>query len=145
MTVSDEASHEDAALLRAAFRACPAVVILTSQNGIIVDATYAAAAFLNVEIAFLQRKPLLHFVARRDTKRFRAFVNEGARDAISVELRPRHASPRPVRITIQPAAGRLIWFAEPLLASRGAPDEAAAEEAPESGTDAAEPDERMST
>jgi PAS domain-containing protein len=114
--LSDDASSQDAALLRAAFRACPAVVFLTTPAGIIVDASDAAATFLHVDVAFLRRKPLLHFVARRDTKRFRAFVNEGAQDAIFVALRPRHASPRPVRITIQPAAGRLIWFAEPAAA-----------------------------
>jgi PAS domain-containing protein len=138
--VSDEASQEDAALLRAAFRACPAVVLLTTQNGIILDATRAAAAFLNVEIAFLQHKPLLHFVARRDTRRFRAFVNEGAHGAVTVELRPRHGSPRPVRITIQPAAGRLIWFAEP----QPVPREVPLDESPESPGDA-EPDETVST
>jgi PAS domain-containing protein len=110
--VSDEAAAE-IRLLRAAFRACPTVIFLTTGRGIIVDATDAAARFLNVPVDVLRDKPLLHFVARGDTRRFRSFVNEGAREPISIKLRARHGPMHTVRLEVRSETGRLIWLAHP--------------------------------
>jgi PAS domain-containing protein len=114
--LSEEAAAE-IRLLRAAFRACPTVIFLTTGRGIIVDATDAAAQFLNVPVGLLLDKPLLHFVARGDTKRFRSFVNEGAREPISLRMRARHGPIHSVRLEVRSEMGRLIWLAHPEPAS----------------------------
>lgn len=101
---------DEVRLLRAAFRACPSIVFVTTERGIVLDATGAAVDFLNVARDTLHGKPLLHFVARGDTKRFRSFVNEGARETITIKLRARHGPVREVRVVVQPESGRLIWL-----------------------------------
>jgi PAS domain-containing protein len=99
--------------LRSAFRASPTLVFLTTQRGVVLDATSAAAASLNVHLGALLGKPLLHFVARGDTGRFRSFVADGALDSITVKLRPRGGHPVATSLTVRPAPQRLIWVARP--------------------------------
>jgi PAS domain-containing protein len=110
--LSDEAAIE-LQLLRAAFRACPSIMFLTTGRGVIVDATDAAAEFLNVPAGVLRDKPLLHFVARGDTRRFRSFVNAGAREPIAIKLRARGGPMHSVRLVVRSEAGRLIWLVHP--------------------------------
>jgi PAS domain-containing protein len=102
----------EAESLRSAFRSSPNLVFLTTPRGVVIDATSAAAAFLNVALRVLVGKPLLHFVARADVKRFRAFVNEGPHDDIAVRLRPRHGHPVATSLRVRTAPERLVWTAE---------------------------------
>ena len=111
-TALDVKTTPDPALYRAIFRASPALLFLTDMRAVIVDATAEAAAFLNVSIEFLEHKPLLHFVARGDTKRFRSFVRQAVWEPIDVKLRPRHQAPRETTLAILPAAGQLVWRVE---------------------------------
>lgn len=103
---------EEAKALQGAFRACPAV-FLTTTRAIIIDATAEAGEFLNVHVGFLVNKPLLHFVARGDTRRFRTFVNLGVWEPIRVQLRPRHGRPRAVTLAIHQAEASLLWLVIP--------------------------------
>jgi PAS domain-containing protein len=98
-------------VLRQAFRARPSVIFVTTHSGVILEATSAAAAFLNMPLDRLLGKPLLHFIARRDTRRFRGFVKNGAGESIGVDLRPRGGRPHAMVMTVQPAPQRLIWTA----------------------------------
>ncbi len=103
----------DDGTFRVAFRACAAVIFVTSSKGIVLDATEAAASFLNVHLGFLCGKPLLHFVARGDTHRFRAFVeDDGAAPTVSFRLRPRHGAPSEVSMQISRRAGLWFWVVE---------------------------------
>lgn len=116
--MTEQPAADDAAVfLRVAFQVCPTVGFITTTGGVIVHATNAAATFLNVAIEALKGRPLLHFVARGDTRRFRAFVNGGARGVMSVRLRPRHGTPLAVSMAIHHVPGRMIWFVDPSVAS----------------------------
>jgi PAS domain S-box-containing protein len=94
-----------------AFQTCPLIGLVTDWRAVIRDANRAALTFFGVDHAVLVGKPLLHFVARGDTRSFR----ERARDlsqaeSLVVALRPRGGQPRRMRLTIQRASARLVWW-----------------------------------
>jgi len=104
-------------LYRQAFQEIAAIVFLTDARAIIVDASGAAASFLNVNLDFLQGKPLLHFVARRDTRGFRERI-DGLPSAMSpfvAALRPRGGKPCAMTMTVARLRGRslFVWMALP--------------------------------
>ena len=76
------------------FNSSPMPKLLSDAYGVIVEANAAAATLLNMPARFLEKKPLLHFVARQDTRRFRKFVaGLGDREGeatCEVRIRPRH-------------------------------------------------------
>jgi hypothetical protein len=83
---------------------------------VIADANRSAVAFFNVLRTSLVGKPLLFFVARRDTRAFRErarTLRERPSGSLVVQLRPRGGAPRPMRLTFEPAQGTLLWLAVP--------------------------------
>jgi PAS domain-containing protein len=96
-------SDPNAAMVyKRAFHALPMVSFLTDRRAIILDATEAAARFLNLERDVLRTKRLLHFVARRDTRAFRLLADSLRADRVepfSVALRPRHGRPCAMTLT----------------------------------------------
>lgn len=107
-------AHGDA--YRAAFLAHPAIGLVTDERAVITDANRSAVAFFNVASAALVGKPLLFFVARRDTRAFREHVRtlwQHRSGSLLVQLRPRGGSPRKMRLTFEPAQGSLLWLAVP--------------------------------
>jgi PAS domain-containing protein len=104
------------AVYRAAFQAHPAIALITDERAVVSDANRTAVAFFNVARAAIVGKPLLFFVARRDTRFFREHVRnmspEGG-ESIVVQLRPRGGTPRAMRLTIERAHGSLLWLAVP--------------------------------
>jgi PAS domain-containing protein len=107
-------SHGDA--YRVAFLAHPAVGLVTDGRAVIADANRSAVAFFNVQRRALVGKPLLFFVARRDTRAFREHVRslpQRLSGSLVVQLRPRGGTPRPMRLTFEPAQGSLLWLAVP--------------------------------
>jgi PAS domain-containing protein len=112
------AAPSDPDLYRDSFYAVPLVSFLTDGRAIIVDASRTAAAFLNVATSALLMKPLLHFIARGDTRAFRTLIREIGTDQIGpfvARLRPRHGTPRAMTMTARSVGGRsnLIWIALP--------------------------------
>jgi PAS domain-containing protein len=70
--------------------------VITDCGGTIEDANAAATELLGMPAAFLASKPLLHFVARGDTRTFRAALKDlSARPVadLHVRIRPRHRHP----------------------------------------------------
>ncbi|HXX68066.1 MAG TPA: PAS domain-containing protein [Polyangiaceae bacterium] len=96
----------------------PLVCIVTDPRGRILDANRVAQLFLNVERGLLRRKPLLHFVARRDARRFRMRLQDlrqGPLEPMVVHLRSRKGAACPMVLLIEQVAGRtdLLWTAAP--------------------------------
>jgi PAS domain S-box-containing protein len=82
------------------FDAAPDPYFVTDSNGVIREANFAAGALLHVEPQFLVGKPLIHFVARGDTRAFRDAIStmsaspEKAKiEHLEVRLRPRDKAP----------------------------------------------------
>jgi PAS domain S-box-containing protein len=75
------------------FDNAPDAYLVTSPHGIIREANAAAGTLLGVPARFLGERSLLHFVARRDTRDFRAALKQlGAQPdsvALRVRMRPR--------------------------------------------------------
>jgi PAS domain S-box-containing protein len=109
----DGRAHPPSATYRAAFQAYPAICLVTDQRGVVVDANRTAIEFFNVERRLLVGKPLLFFVARRDTRSFREHVRNLDRhdelETVVVQLRPRGGSPRPMQLTVQRAQAHFFW------------------------------------
>jgi PAS domain-containing protein len=110
----------DRPALRTPFDDMPMVCLLTDGRGVILDANRAAASFLKIERALLRRRALLHFVARADTRMFRACVREmgdGALEPIVARLRPRGGVPCRMLLVIERVPGRsdVLWTATPCL------------------------------
>jgi PAS domain-containing protein len=104
------------AVYRAAFQAHPAIAVVTDERAVVTDANRTAVAFFNVVRGAIVGKPLIFFVARRDTRFFREHVRNMAREAagsLVVQLRPRGGTPRTMRLTIERANGALLWLAIP--------------------------------
>ena len=113
---ADGVSRAD--LYRDSFHAIPLVTFLTDQRAVILDASRTAVTFLNVTPAAIFMKPLLHFVARRETRAFRELVRDMAFDQVGpvvAKLRPRHGVPCAMSMTAMRvgARGAFIWVAIP--------------------------------
>jgi hypothetical protein len=115
------------------FHAAPVVSFLTDPSSVIVDASDAAASFLNVGRHALRAKPLLHFVARGDTRIFREHVTRPLGDGIGpfvAALRPRQEKPCVMTLTARRVSRHplFVWIALPAprepppLAPRVVPD-----------------------
>jgi PAS domain-containing protein len=105
-----------AILYKQAFQALPVVSFLTDHRAVILDASEAAATFLNLERTALRSKRLLHFVARADTRAFRVKAGALLGDPVepfSVALRPRHGKPCPMTLTAARVSESLafVWIA----------------------------------
>lgn len=110
--------REGGAQWLSSFEDIPLVCIVTDPQGRILDANRVAQLFLNVQPAVLRRKPLLHFVARRDARLFRQRLHdlkEGALEPLIVQLRSRRGAACPMHLLIEHVAGRpdLLWTASP--------------------------------
>ncbi len=103
----DLSSNSRRACFGKACRASPAFSIVTDERAIILDGTPRAASFFNVRREALKNRPLLHFVARRDTRAFRSFIRQltDRGGPIVVELRPRHGKPCPMILTSERVRG----------------------------------------
>jgi hypothetical protein len=96
---------------QAAPTASQAVLFRTTAEGIILEATAPAASLLSVSVAFLRGRPLLHFIARGDTRRFRSLIREGIPVAsVFVTLRARRGGPHAVPMRIERAADHVLWI-----------------------------------
>jgi PAS domain-containing protein len=101
-----------------AFRAVPIVSFLTDDRAVILDANFAASNFLNVAAGALVRRPLLHFVARKDTQSFRTQTQRMSGDTLGplvIRLRPRHGKPCAMRLHAARihSRDRFVWIALP--------------------------------
>jgi PAS domain-containing protein len=84
----------------------PEAYVSTNEAGIIQDANLATAELLASEPQYLVGRPLITFVARQDTRAFRAHLkmlgernaNGDPRPACQLRMRPRGQAPFPVRL-----------------------------------------------
>jgi PAS domain-containing protein len=99
------------------FRNGPIIGLVTdADSAVIRDVNRAAWTFFRVDRAALVGKPLLHFVARGDTRMFRQQTRDLTKVAsLVVALRPRGGRPCVMRLTVEPTSGRLLWWAVPAL------------------------------
>jgi signal transduction histidine kinase len=81
------------------FAGAPDAYVVTDLRGTTHDANLAAGSLFSVEPGFLAGRPLITFVARQDTRRFRAFLQELAEAngvagprTLTLRLRPRGQS-----------------------------------------------------
>jgi signal transduction histidine kinase len=78
------------------FAHAPDAYVITDLRGITHDANVAAGLLFSVEPNFLAGRPLITFVARQDTRRFRTFLQElgtsrglAAARTLTLRMRPR--------------------------------------------------------
>lgn len=97
------------------FANAPEAYVMTDARGVICDANPAAATLLEMEPSVLTGKLLISFVARGDTRAFRAALHRLKEAApprtLSLHLRPRGKRPFPVSLsigTIHDAHGQTI-------------------------------------
>lgn len=102
---------------RALFQSVPIPCIHSDTRGVILEVNVAAARLLNMPASRLVGKPLLHFVARGETRPFREMVRglgrAPERALLTVHLRPRGG--RPVSRAVQVmrlGRGSFGWFFE---------------------------------
>src|SRR5262249_14612771 len=95
--------------------ACPVIGLVTDRRVVIEDANRAATEFLCVDHARLVGKPLLHFVARRDTRPFRTWSRQIPVSSPSFvgRLRPRGGHPGAMRLDSERAGGQIVWWIVP--------------------------------
>jgi PAS domain S-box-containing protein len=83
--------------------------VLTSLRAVVREANAASGALLNMPARFLIGKPLIHFVARQDTRLFRDKIRElearPSNDNFELRLRPRHGSVLKANVTATPVRG----------------------------------------
>jgi PAS domain S-box-containing protein len=91
------------------FESATEASMLTSLRAVVREANTASGALLNMPARFLVGKPLLHFVARQDTREFRARVREleehPSNDDFELRIRPRHGSVMWTRVAAAPVRG----------------------------------------
>jgi PAS domain S-box-containing protein len=107
------------------FHNAPEAYLVTDLYGVVHEANLAAALLLNMPAKYLAAKPLINFVARQDTRKFRAGVEElrvrPQRRAFELRIRPRHKpvvlaslSATPVRANAQEPPVALRWIVREL-------------------------------
>jgi PAS domain S-box-containing protein len=83
------------------FEHAPDAYVVTTLGGTVHEANVAARVLFGVESGFLTGRPLISFVARQDTRAFRAFLHESqaadirrpaAARALTLRVRPRGQS-----------------------------------------------------
>ncbi len=118
--MKDESTREDnhAICAESTFDAHSHIGLVTTSRGVIQDVNLAAQAFFRVGRRILVGKPLLHFVARGDTRAFRDRVRELERSRVApepfeVQLRPRGARPCRMTLTIERIPAGFVWWAQP--------------------------------
>jgi PAS domain S-box-containing protein len=84
--------------------------ILTNIRAVVREANSATGALLNMPARFMVGKPLLHFVARQDTREFRARLLEleahPGNDNFDLHLRPRHGRVVRAEVAASPVRAR---------------------------------------
>jgi len=98
----------------------------TDTRGVIQAANPLFARLLGVHPLFLAGKPLLHFVARGDTRAFRDFVksigNGASEERLVVRFRPRHGSPPfaaqvDARVLAFDGVRHILWHVRPRVSA----------------------------
>jgi len=91
------------AIYRQLFDRALVAYVRTDRKGVVLDANLAAARLLNMPPASFPGRQLLHFVARGDTRIFRALVrrlDDITEHSTIVQFRPRGSATLPIIISL---------------------------------------------
>lgn len=111
------------------FEFAPDAYLVTTPEGVIQEANWAAAVLLNLPQKFLVGKPLISLVAEADRRQFRTgclqFKAADQRQAWELELQPRHRSSLTAAISIAPVLAQqglvaLRWMLRDISAAKQA-------------------------
>jgi PAS domain S-box-containing protein len=104
LTQSAEIAERERQKYRELFEFAPSGYLVTTANGLILEANRAASILLNMEPRFLARKPLINFIPLENRVAFRAELTQLQRSPYipdwELTIQPRHGQPFTASATV---------------------------------------------